>query len=191
MAAFLDNLNFSIWSNLAMFHTMFSEGKQVAQWSKKLFPKLYGFKQFCYKKKAAVVLNFCLFGEIQYTFLVPRMIESGRQTFMPIQTLDLHRVYITGQQKETRKCQLQSLIFVFFTEICQLRLDFTNFDIVETTLGVCTDSLTIAGPTGRNPMDLCGTLTGMHGKYRGSSPYANFMSAIFRNFPDIFCLCIF
>ena len=52
----------------------------------------------------------------------------------------------------------------FFTEICQLRLDFTNFDIVETTLGVCTDSLTIAGPTGRNPMDLCGTLTGMHGK---------------------------
>jgi hypothetical protein len=48
------------------------------------------------------------------------------------------------------------------SEICQLRLDFTNFDIVETTLGVCTDSLTIAGPTGRNPMDLCGTLTGMH-----------------------------
>ena len=54
--------------------------------------------------------------------------------------------------------------FCFFTEICQLRLDFTNFDIVETTVGVCTDSLTIAGPTGRNPMDLCGTLTGMHGK---------------------------
>merc|ERR1711971_448202 len=48
------------------------------------------------------------------------------------------------------------------SEICQLRLDFTNFDIVETTVGVCTDSLTIAGPTGRNPMDLCGTLTGMH-----------------------------
>jgi len=48
------------------------------------------------------------------------------------------------------------------SDICQLRLDFTNFDIVETTVGVCTDSLTIAGPTGRNPMDLCGTLTGMH-----------------------------
>ena len=54
--------------------------------------------------------------------------------------------------------------FFFFTEICQLRLDFTNFDIVETAKGVCTDSLTIAGSTGRNPMDLCGTLTGMHGK---------------------------
>merc|ERR1712008_359216 len=48
------------------------------------------------------------------------------------------------------------------TNICQLRLDFDNFDIVETTAGVCTDSLTIAGPTGRNPMDLCGTLTGLH-----------------------------
>merc|ERR1711971_829098 len=48
------------------------------------------------------------------------------------------------------------------SEICQLRLDFDNFDIVETTTGTCTDSLTIAGPTGRNPMDLCGTLTGLH-----------------------------
>ena len=54
----------------------------------------------------------------------------------------------------------------FFPEICQLRLDFDNFDIVETTTGVCTDSLTIAGPTGRNPMDLCGTLTGLHGKWQ-------------------------
>jgi len=48
------------------------------------------------------------------------------------------------------------------SDICQLRLDFDNFDIVETTAGVCTDSLTIGGPTGRNPMDLCGTLTGLH-----------------------------
>merc|ERR1740129_2372488 len=48
------------------------------------------------------------------------------------------------------------------SDICQLRLDFDNFDLVETTTGVCTDSLTISGPTGRNPMDLCGTLTGLH-----------------------------
>jgi hypothetical protein len=47
-------------------------------------------------------------------------------------------------------------------DICQMRLDFDNFDITETTAGVCTDSLTVTGPTGRNPMDLCGTLTGMH-----------------------------
>ena len=58
------------------------------------------------------------------------------------------------------------LIFVNFPEICQLRLDFDNFDIVETTAGVCTDSLTIGGPTGRNPMDLCGTLTGLHGNLK-------------------------
>ena len=47
-----------------------------------------------------------------------------------------------------------------------MRLDFDIFDLVETTTGVCTDSLTIGGPTGRNPMDLCGTLTGMHGKLK-------------------------
>ena len=56
------------------------------------------------------------------------------------------------------------MCFIIFPAICQLRVDFDNFDIVETTTGVCTDSLTIAGPTGRNPMYLCGTLTGMHGK---------------------------
>jgi hypothetical protein len=39
-----------------------------------------------------MVSNFCLIGKIHHNFLVPRMIESGRQTFMPIQTLDLHRV---------------------------------------------------------------------------------------------------
>ena len=37
-------------------------------------------------------------------------------------------------------------------------------DVDKTLSSVCTDSLTIAGPTGRNPMDLCGTLTGLHGK---------------------------
>ena len=37
-------------------------------------------------KKAAVVLNFCLIGKIQYNFLVPRIVESGCKTFMPIQT---------------------------------------------------------------------------------------------------------
>ena len=37
-------------------------------------------------------------------------------------------------------------------------------DVYKTHPSVCTDSLTIAGPTGRNPMDLCGTLTGLHGK---------------------------
>ena len=45
-----------------------------------------------------------------------------------------------------------------------MRLDFDNFDITETTAGVCTDSFTIAGQSGQNPLDLCGTLTGQHSK---------------------------
>jgi len=61
--------------------------------------------------------------------------------------------------------KLISRYFFHFLDICQLRLDFDNLDITETATGVCTDSLTMVGPTGRNPMDLCGTLTGMHGTF--------------------------
>ena len=43
-------------------------------------------------KKAAVVSNFCLIGKIHHNFLVLRTIELACKTFMPIQTLDLHRV---------------------------------------------------------------------------------------------------
>ena len=49
-------------------------------------------EHFGLSKKAAVVSNFCLIGKIHHNFLVPKMIELGRKTFMPIQTLDLHRV---------------------------------------------------------------------------------------------------
>ena len=49
-------------------------------------------EHFGLSKKAAVVSNFCLVGKIHLNFLVPKMIELGRKTFMPIQTLDLHRV---------------------------------------------------------------------------------------------------
>jgi len=48
------------------------------------------------------------------------------------------------------------------TDICQLRLDFDVLDLVETAVGVCTDSLELTGPTQRNPYNLCGTLTGDH-----------------------------
>ena len=54
--------------------------------------KLDQIEHFGFSKKAAVVSNFCLLGRIHHNFLVPRMIELGRQTFMSIQTLDLHRV---------------------------------------------------------------------------------------------------
>ena len=54
--------------------------------------KLDQIEYFGLSKKAAVISNFCLIGKIHHNFLVPRMIELGCQTFMPIQTLDLHRV---------------------------------------------------------------------------------------------------
>jgi len=47
-------------------------------------------------------------------------------------------------------------------DICQLRLDFDNFDITETTAGICTDSMGFTTPSSQNPQDLCGTLTGLH-----------------------------
>merc|ERR1712223_1725410 len=48
------------------------------------------------------------------------------------------------------------------SDICQMRLDFDNFDITETTAGVCTDSFAMTGPSGQNPLNLCGTLTNFH-----------------------------
>ena len=43
-------------------------------------------------KKAVMVSNFWLIGNIHHNFLVPRMIELVQQTLMHIQTLDLHSV---------------------------------------------------------------------------------------------------
>ena len=45
-------------------------------------------------KKAAVILNFCLFGNICHNFLIPTMIESAPKTFKPIQTPDQWMVII-------------------------------------------------------------------------------------------------
>ena len=61
-------------------------------------------------------------------------------------------------------CKLQQ-DSALFSDICQLRLDFDNFDITETTAGVCTDSLGFTTPSSQNPQDLCGTLTGLHRKF--------------------------
>ena len=39
------------------------------------------------------------------------------------------------------------------------------FDITDVaTTGVCTDSFTVTGPTGRNPSVICGVNTGQHSK---------------------------
>ena len=53
-------------------------------------PKFDKFDNIFAIKKTAVVLHFCLIGKIHHNFLVPEMIESARQTFMPIQTLNLY-----------------------------------------------------------------------------------------------------
>ena len=76
---------------------------------------------FLLSEKAAVVLNFCLIGNIRHNFLVPRMIELGRKTFMHIQTLDLHRVKYYDINLWLAH-HMFSLIFwpIFFTNISQL-----------------------------------------------------------------------
>jgi len=47
-------------------------------------------------------------------------------------------------------------------DICQLRLDFDNLDITETTAGACTDSFAVTSGSSRVYPTLCGTLTGQH-----------------------------
>jgi hypothetical protein len=51
--------------------------------------------------------------------------------------------------------------------ICQIRLDFDNFQIQQptTTTGACNgDTITISSPSGKSPPVLCGMLTGTHSK---------------------------
>ena len=57
-------------------------------------PNLTKLRNLDYLKKScrAVVSNFCLIWKIHHNFLVPRMIELACKIFMPIQTLDVHRV---------------------------------------------------------------------------------------------------
>ena len=56
--------------------------------------KLDQIEKFGLSENAALISIFCSIGKIQQNFLVPRMVESGRQTFMLIRNLDLHRVKV-------------------------------------------------------------------------------------------------
>merc|ERR1739844_609495 len=47
-------------------------------------------------------------------------------------------------------------------DICQLGLDFVDFDLVDASTGVCTDTLVVTSGSGRTYPNLCGTLTGQH-----------------------------
>ena len=56
--------------------------------------------------------------------------------------------------------------------ICQLRLDFDEFKLVQPTNSKTLtptncefDSIKISGPSGRSPPETCGTLTGSHSMY--------------------------
>ena len=92
-AAFLDNSNLSIFVKFSNgSDSVFSEKIGRKHWQKhsQNRPVLIIFTI----KKAAVVLNFCLIGNICRNFLEPRMIESTSKTFMPIQILVLHRVIL-------------------------------------------------------------------------------------------------
>ena len=73
--------------------------------------KLDQMEKFGLSKKAAVVSNFCLIGKINHNFLLPRMIVSARQTFMPIQTLDLstQSASLAGQEDSFTWVVLTSL----------------------------------------------------------------------------------
>ena len=49
-------------------------------------------------------------------------------------------------------------------DICQLRLDFDNFDLTETStnVGTCVDSFDVTSGSSRDYFKLCGTLSGQH-----------------------------
>ena len=51
-------------------------------------------------------------------------------------------------------------------DVCQIRLDFDNFDITETTpiVGTCVDSFDVTSGSSRDYYTLCGTLSGEHSK---------------------------
>ena len=70
-----------------MFSTYFHTENTVRN-----IAKFEQIEKFELSKKAVMVSNFCLIGKIPYNFLVPKVIESACKTFMPIQTLALHRV---------------------------------------------------------------------------------------------------
>ena len=61
--------------------------------------------------------------------------------------------------------QFDTSIYLFFSAICQIRLDFDTFELIEAD-GVCTDSFVVTAPTSTNSLPtLCGKLTGQHCKY--------------------------
>ena len=63
-------------------------------------------------------------------------------------------------------------------DICQIRLDFDNFDITETTpiVGTCVDSFDVTSGSSRTYYTLCGTLSGQHSKFSVETLLGNFLT---------------
>ena len=76
-------------------------GHQALLHNGKKISKLDQIELFWLSKKAAVVWHFCLIGNIQNKFLVPRMNESAPTTFIPIQTPDLQIVIYINVFRQT------------------------------------------------------------------------------------------
>ena len=78
-------------SNLVFFLTGFSTYLHTENTVRNI-TKIDQIENFGLPKMGAVSSNFCLIGKNRCIFLVPRIIKLACQTFMPIQTLDQHRV---------------------------------------------------------------------------------------------------
>ena len=65
-------------------------------------------------------------------------------------------------------------------DVCQLRLDFDNFDITETApiTGACTDTFDVTSGSSRDYFALCGTLTGQHSKFCLLRLYGTFFTTV-------------
>ena len=65
-------------------------------------------------------------------------------------------------------------------DVCQLRLDFDNFDITETApiTGACTDTFDVTSGSSRDYFALCGTLTGQHSKFCLLRLYGTFFNTV-------------
>ena len=53
------------------------------------------------------------------------------------------------------------------SDVCQLRMDFDNFDLTETSpiVGTCVDTFDVTSGSSRDYFALCGTLSGQHSKF--------------------------
>ena len=85
---------------------------------------------FIIKKNAAVILNFCLIGNIRHK--VPTIIESAApKTFMPIQTPDLHRVVYLVPKRSSQPRYLRLLWFATQKSICFYKSKLLKIDFMQ------------------------------------------------------------